>query len=387
MWKVIESGCAILFGAAVTRLLTIGKNYIHNKRISKHLERMDKKMKEYNIISLGHVKPCFDEIREHDELFIPFPEDLASAVTEQNEKYFQDMKRKWSIFGKADEDALPELIIAGIKQIREKEESWGMLPDLQMLRDIIEQSRRVIAKEVVESLKKGQMRFNGPMLGVKEYQNKTNEASIRLFRTDYYTNRVMNKVYNCLRKQEYICAPKNVDEVNALYPFMAALGVDILIKLKNGTTMIVERSKKLENMEDESLWHVSMNEAVSHTDYQLDSSESYIDEELCVSRGLKEELKIPPEAIEKDSVQLTDVYFLQDKCEIGIAGMVALKKGVTETRVRLAHYGAKDSVLESEKEMKTVVLSALAVKRFLKKEKMTESCRYLFSVWLCRRGK
>ena len=379
-----------------------------NKKIEEESERLKK---HHRILSLSHYKPVIEELDNSDKLFIPFPKEYEEEVNKYNPMFLQDAIPNWLIFKNGKKqvpDDLAKLLYEGIKQAKDcySDKEKGLDPiTAEEIKTIILQSRDSVAKDFVDQLKKGFIRFNGIMYGVKDINNDESkkESRITLFTTDYFTNRVMNEVYKSLAERKAIKDFDSLNLVKIFYPLMTALGVDVIIQLQNRTTMLVRRSELLPNMDEKKpLWHVSMNEAISHTDYADDDrNEKFIDLERCLVRGLYEELHIPKNAISLKTARFDDVYFLMSKCEIGIASTVKLKRNVTEELIRFAHYGAKDSMLESKETMKTVTLTPDGIKQFIKEQDekinddikdvdkpeiwgISESCRYVLTMMMCR---
>ncbi len=393
---IIQQPVSIFFGWLTNLLIEKGFGQILKKSEKKRISDADEDLKQKRILSLSHLKPKFNSLDKTDIFFIPFPDEYKDIVEEHNPMFLQNAITDWKVFkttknqGASD---LAKLLFDCVESGKDLYLDDSDLRDITIdeINKIIIESRNAVAKDFSDQLKKGFIRFNGIMFGVKQIIESDKNAEIDLFKTDYFTNRVMNEVYERLVKENAIKDFTSPKLVNNFYPLLTALGVDTIIQLHNRTTMLVKRSELLPNMDKKTpLWHVSMNEAISRTDYKDDTNNTVIDEVRCVKRGLLEELHIPDTAIDEKSVEFKDVYFLMSKCEIGIASTVKLKKNITEKQIRFAHYGAKDSMLESKEYMKTIILTKYWIERFIEEEDskedegITESCRYVLTMMKCR---
>ena len=129
------------------------------------------------------------------------------------------------------------------------------------------------------------------------------------------------------------------------------------------------------------MWHVSMNEAISITDIS-DTNEA-IDLDRCIRRGLNEELGLDMKDI---SIDYSDLFFLKDPFETGIAAFVTAKNLSFSKLKEILYNAAKDKELESE-DLIAVDLSPKALSKFMKENELTETAQYLIKMLLARRIK
>ncbi len=391
---IVDNVLSVTAGGIVEVIMDKFSVAFSEKTEQSRLARADRELFNKGIMTISHNEPIFEKLNKKNDFYIPFCEEFVDEVNEHNPKFLQNNSTEWKVFNRDFEDgavALSELLMECIEEARIKENlNWNKDITVEEMNKVILDARREVAMTLCRDLKAGQIRFNGTMFGVRKIEITATKTKMTLFSTDFYTNRVMNSVYKKLIEMEVIYEFNRTELVNFFYPFMTALGVDVIIELNDHTTMVVKRNNTLPNMQGSvPMWHVSMNEAISQTDYDDDGTESSISNKRCVRRGLKEELQIPEDAIEEGTVKFTDVYFLLDKCEIGIASTVRLKPCITQELVRYSHYGAKDSMLESKKEMKPVLLTRRGINAFIKVNDavITESCRYVFTMIRCRLGR
>jgi hypothetical protein len=389
---ILNAIYAFIFGTILSELIRLALKVIMKRREVQNIKHADKELESKGIYTLSHEEITLKEIKENHMLYIPFPSSVSmDDLQEYNPKFFQNMdsewrSKEWWCF-KDTKGSLIELantILTCIQNAATIDESYKEFPVVSTndMIEIIEDSRESVARDLLQKIKAGNIRFNGEMLGVYNIDKKKGSVELHFFKTDYFTNRVMNKVYNTLIDRGVIRKFESPDMVNNFYPFLTALGVDTLIELRDNSTMLVKRSKNLDNTNNREEWHVSMNEAISQTDYDTGSDRS-INQTTCVERGLLEELQIPKDAI-KGKVKFTDVYFLSEKCEIGIASYVKLNWKVSQSLVRYAHFGAKDSMLESSRDMYPLSLDKKSMEDMLHRDDISLSCRYLVTMWKCR---
>ena len=162
---------------------------------------------------------------------------------------------------------------------------------------------------------------------------------------------------------------------------MTSFGINTLIILNSppddNKIVLVERSKFLDNMEEQDKWHVSVNEALTFTDMQDDN----IILELCVERGLNEELGIKNYRNIVTCNRYGDLFLLSDLFQVGITNLVRLNLNYCE--LELFYSGAKDSSLESVK-MQTIDFNKKTIKKFIENNVITATCGYSLKMLLSR---
>lgn len=188
----------------------------------------------------------------------------------------------------------------------------------------------------------------------------------------------MAAIYRRIYKNNKDIVPDNNSEsYNKMRYFLTSMGMNVLLYLKDeGKIVFAKRSGKLINM-TKSMWHVSMNEAISITD--ISETNEAIDLHRCIRRGLNEELGLDMRDI---SIDYSDLFFLKDPFETGISAFVTVKNR-SFSELKILYSAAKDKELESE-DLIAVDLSPKALSKFMKENELTETAQYLIKMLLAR---
>lgn len=153
-----------------------------------------------------------------------------------------------------------------------------------------------VANKFNSDLEQGCQRSNNPMYGVAgiEFDKEEYSYLIKLFKTDYFTFKVVDKLYEKLVKKdaEFFNIVEFAD-FERVYPFMACISTGGILNLNfhgiNGV-IIGQRSS---SVACPGAWHLSFDETYDPRDkipYKLGGEFPNI--KICMKRGLVEELGI-----------------------------------------------------------------------------------------------
>ena len=356
-----------------------------------------RKMNNHNI-SQNRIVLASDAVDPLDHS-APWYSDNGIRFSDSKEKYFITSKNNKQItdnfvfhendcfFSKTFEDVF-EQVCSHLEGI-----------DIEKLYTMFENSRVEVEEDIKEKINNGQTLFNGMMIGIRNFRpernpkkNEESEMVIKYYETDFFTHRVMARLYqkiknNIVFHEENIIRTKekwSCETLNIFYPFMTSIGVDTLLFVDENlsTTILTRRSDKLPNMSSNKgrgLWHVSMNEAVSETDFNDDNNS--ISLRKCVVRGLKEELGIDCEQ-RNTNIKFGDFFFVRDLFEVGITSAVMIPE-INDIEVKEMSQRAKDSRLEYL-DLKGISVNDLKEDIKTHGDYYTEACKYTAIMMLAR---
>lgn len=210
-----------------------------------------------------------------------------------------------------------------------------------------------VAQEFIDALNRDEKRFNGLMLGVKDFSINNDDikerpsATIHYYISDYFTFRVFAKFYTKhyeeIKDKFMESGHLNIDVLKKLsMPFLSSFGVAMIVIGTVGsiedssvdelsqTDIIISGFRSGKVGVDKDRIHFGMNEAFSQMDYGKDNTPSFA---ACVLRGIREELlgyKKETAKGQKYEKYIGEPYFMDlifdsNKCEMGITGYVKLK--------------------------------------------------------------
>lgn len=175
---------------------------------------------------------------------------------------------------------------------------------------------------------------------------------LSVYKTNYFTFRVMNKLYKdtpVLHKiSQKICSSRNNKVLNEgfllLFPFFASLGTNIIIEFVSANRgkgfLIQKRSPK--SFGNTSQYHISVNETFSFTD---------IDETIpklskCIQRGIDEELGLDLSKEFSDKrITYLDLFLNPSRGNLGISAVY--RTDINPSTI--TYYPGVDKVIESSK--------------------------------------
>lgn len=209
-----------------------------------------------------------------------------------------------------------------------------------------------VAQEFIDAINRGEKRFNGLMLGVKDFSINNDDIKeqpstrIHYYISDYFTFRVFAKFYTKhyeeIKDKFMESGHLNIDVLKKLsMPFLSSFGVAMIVIGTVGTIedssvdellptdIIISGFRSSKVGVDKNKIHFGMNEAFSQMDYGKDNTPSFT---ACVLRGIREELLGYKKGNEKGlkyekfigEPYFMDLVFDSNKCEMGITGYVKL---------------------------------------------------------------
>ncbi len=208
-------------------------------------------------------------------------------------------------------------------------------------------------------------------------EQENTKLKINLFRTDYYTQKIVENTLASFLKKDYI----DLDFLNKnMRGLRCSLGVSVIILLPSNEIILTRRSKNVSYGSSNKQWiYVSVTETFTYTDY--DNYQKKPDITLCIERGLQEELGIDRNAIEK--IKIYNMFYEKKFFQDNILAFVQLKKHVTYDVVT-SNY-AKDKELEVA-EIIPVKNSINAIQDFISKNEndMRHQTKYALENYIAR---
>ena len=328
LWEIIGSNfISVIFGIILTNIWNKSKNLIQEKSIKKNITKVINKNSE-DIYTIASTVPfyqnnsCIDiKINNKNKFYLSLPD---------------NMKMNHNI--NVNEFKSTDCINIDIDY-----ESLGITKTEFLT--ILEEQRQIIANSFAS--RTGGMYFNGEKYGVLYSDGFGRTADkiedpklfIELFKTDYYTQRIIEKTLHKINIRNKIDLNFLNQSMRGLRP---SLGVSIILYIPNSNEIILtKRSKHASYNEKDKEWiYVSVTESFTTTDY--DEFQKAPDLILCIQRGLKEELGIDKNTIQ--DIKIYNMFFEKNFFQDGILAVAYLNKYITyQDAVNLA---AKDKELE-----------------------------------------
>ncbi len=360
------------------------KKYCGKKKIEKANSNYIRN--DENIHPLSHGTPFFEKntlilSAPTQEFHMAMPKDIHDEVIEKNPDFEHTLwHENEEYFGKGkDETQFIEDVSKIVNDTITKDE----------IHQSIERQKREIGEMLLKRF--SEPFFNGEMYGIKQINDERvgneekEKVTITSVKTDYYTHRVMAAVYQEMLQKNQIQSPEGMRNVNAFYPFLTSMGMNVLLVIeKQDKIVLAKRSKQLINMKEDQ-WHLSVNEAISITDLSC----GRIDLEGCVRRGFMEELGLDCNKFNQVNSYFSDIFMLKNPLEIGILGFVIMDE-VTERDVRNGYNIAQDAIFEStgtdETGLMFLKFKERAIEEFCKKENVTAALKYALKMLCIRRN-
>lgn len=233
---------------------------------------------------------------------------------------------------------------AELKRIIEKE--YPQIIKCENIDEYIEGVAIETADDFIGGLSQDKTLFNGPMLGVHSINSSRTDGdeihtlNIRLFKTDYFTFKLMTKLYQKLKNIKDIFDINTIQDANKLSPFLCSLGVGgFVIQKKGDMAMWIKRGKLCEASQ---LYHFSFDETVNYEKDRVSLGE--IDAYNSLFRGLKEELGIYEHDLTGEGGIFEIGVILSDRIEIELLSYVVTS--ISNEDIRKKIDGAPDSKLE-----------------------------------------
>lgn len=211
------------------------------------------------------------------------------------------------------------------------------------------------ARDFLQKKKMRRTIFNGWMLGVSKIEarrspdgKETHSMKIEFYLSDYFTFKVMSRVYQDLRKacgHTDLFAIKSLQDIEAYSPFLVSLGMGGFVLTEEDNTEIKALwIKRGTECEAGNLYHFSFDETVSTKDINSDTME--VDLYNALYRGLKEELNIHPHDLTgQGGIFEIGIILTATRIELEMLSFVMLnpsKKDILWDKIR----GAEDGKLE-----------------------------------------
>lgn len=328
LWEIIGSNfISVIFGIILTNIWNKSKNLIQEKSIRKNITKVINRNSE-DIYTIASTVPfyqnnsCIDiKINNKNKFYLSLPD---------------NMKMNHNI--NVNEFKSTDCINIDIDY-----ESLGITKTEFLT--ILEEQRQIIANSFAS--RTGGMYFNGEKYGVLYSDGFGRTADkiedpklfIELFKTDYYTQRVIEKTLHKINIRNKIDLNFLNQSMRGLRP---SLGVSIILYIPNSNEIILtKRSKHASYNEKDKEWiYVSVTESFTTTDY--DEFQKAPDLILCIQRGLKEELGIDKNTIQ--DIKIYNMFFEKNFFQDGILAVAYLNKYITYQDV--VNLAAKDKELE-----------------------------------------
>lgn len=218
--------------------------------------------------------------------------------------------------------------------------------------DKIKDAIRDVKTKILE--KENTFKFIADQFGIYNIEKKNNNLKIEVYKTTYYTFRVMNCLYSKEKiletMVERLCLNIGNGKIRkegfqALFPFFASLGVNIILELiskEKGEGFLIQKrnSNAFGNV---SQYHISVNETFSFTD--IDPMDN-LSISACVQRGIEEEIGVNL-SLEYTPERITylDVFINPKRGMLGLS----LVYNTDINPSYIAYYPGVDKIIEATK--------------------------------------
>ena len=234
---------------------------------------------------------------------------------------------------------------------------------------LLGKARYETAKEFIER-RNGNL-FNGVKYGIwsSDSNGRTSDTfedpilHLDLYRTDYFTEKTMYRLFRlmCANDNWRSITSRSRDSLNNLSIFRNSLGVSLIVEIPSEQTILLTKRSGRAAFSGGKEWiYPSVTESVSETDFSPFSG--LVELDLCVYRGILEELGIKKTYYDTDTIvyysMFHETYFSQD----GLTASVCLRNNVTTKQ--LLQLRGKDSELEVSN-MIFLKLDPLEIKKFI----------------------
>jgi hypothetical protein len=384
-WMVV----GFVFGIGGSLLKRLWERYQRARRnaaLEQNLGRIRTSERRVNVVTLGAGPwKLSDQLSIRDtgrKFFIAFPADLLPLLQRRYEARGQSLPQCFDVHETVFLDGTSNLGAIGAEC------------DIEDFDALLAHHRRQVALDFIHG--RNGCYFNHRKYGVDELDvvlRKTDDElpclSLELYTTDYYTHKVMRRIYKELRGRGHsIASVDDQADLNRYRAFCTSLGLNVVVCLTNekeGMVFVLSRRSKLASETGgRSLYHVTMNEGLSITDF--DPFRQQVSFPQWLSRGLEEELNLKPDVLLEHvaSSSLDDVFLVRGLFEIGLAGTIDIK-GMTVEELWARAQSAKDRNLEVAG-LDAVPAQADKLKAFLRTHEMIAHGRYVLARIAARRG-
>ncbi len=348
----------------VISLNTIFSNFYKGK-IKKYLQIIPKKFKQY-------IKICLLERVKNTEntysLFCGFEKIEIEDVSKDFP--LKHLSINGLVGTNNQEDAAltvtDEQINDFLKFIRSKIESIDAYGDNHIFRDRREQKTYLAIfktckiKDAIYNVKENILKkdntfkFIADQFGVYGIEKTKNTLKIKVYKTNYYSFRIMNSLYSKEKIVEIIVERlcKNINNTKicnegfqVLFPFFASLGINIILELiskEKGKGFLIQKrnSKAFGNV---SQYHISVNETFSFTDIDTMGNPSI---DNCMLRGIEEEIGVNLSSeYNNERVTYLDIFINPKRGMLGLS--LAYETDINPSYI--SHYPGIDKTTEATK--------------------------------------
>lgn len=218
--------------------------------------------------------------------------------------------------------------------------------------DKIKNAIRDVKTKILE--KENTFKFIADQFGIYNIEKKKNCLKIEVYKTTYYTFRVMNYLYSKEKILETMVERwcQNIgngkirkEGFQALFPFFASLGVNIILELiskEKGEGFLIQK-RNSNAFGSVSQYHISVNETFSFTDIdQMDN----LSISQCVQRGIQEEIGVNLSSeYTPERITYLDVFINPKRGMLGLS--LAYNTDINPSYI--AYYPGVDKIIEATK--------------------------------------
>lgn len=289
--------------------------------------------KYLNTVTLGAGMPNYESEdiilrNSKKQLFISFPNELISELDVDKQRSFKTT----------------DISFNGTSDFNELVEETG----ISNLNELIKKYRVKVAKGFISNT--NGCYFNGRKYGVyklntfyrTEDSKEKPKVYIDLYETDYFTHKVFREIY---KEISNIMSDVTLGNLHNFKAFTTSFAANILVitKKPDRRLLLTKRSTFVTEALNKTRYNITTLEALSETDIDQYSGEINID--MCVKRGLLEEIGIPDSYYKKydGEIKYYDVYLEKKYFELAITCSVEFNTSFEESILGLS---AKDKPLE-----------------------------------------
>lgn len=375
----------------------IGGSMVSNFKKRRQSYKTNKLCSELNDIeNLHQVEILSTDDRPYDpksieveetgrSFYIAFPKDL---IGELRGKYGEEYEKYFEIHD--------DVALDGSANF----ESMAMETGIPNLQELIDVARHEVAEGFLNS-NKG-WHFNAGKYGVwdVEFARKWGEEESRslqmtLYRTDYFTFNVTQKIYEMLKRDpgsRHIVDDMTTDITpKKLYKyrmFLSAFGVNAVVFLNSRTKgtvcILAERSILAADTPGSGVFHVTMNEGLTLID--KDNKKDKVRLSTCLRRGLYEELGLNDDVTTtRMKADFHDLFLVKSSYQLGISASVVLEDMDFEEFHGYWAFCAKDRNSET-KSLAAINFDKKSIEDFLSRNEVIPYSKYIIALICAHKG-
>lgn len=372
--ELVSAIIGAIFGFLCTFIGFMGKQILQRIRHIMHIKRMKKTEflfdENLNIYTLENAIPKYKRIEIESsgkKFFIGFPDEKKHLVP--SELVFHE-----------------NCSFDGSRSFRDLSEQTGIY-DIELL---IDRKREIVAEDMIN--KRNGCMFNEVKYGVYDVvigerigDSEEPTAKIITFETDFFTFRVMNLVYQDLKRRN-----NDIAKVSSMYEFRkyncfsCAIGLHVIVGIDSeqfGQEELIVSKRSDNTIDYHNKYHISVSEGICLQDYNASTGRVQINN--CLFRGLEEELGILREEHIDNNTEYSywDILLNRETYDFEISCYVRLRRiYFSDVQVLMG----KDKSFEVSR-FETVPANKKAIEEYIEEHDFMPQGLYILNSFVIRR--